>query len=383
MREEDRDRVLAIEMQAFNAPPGIIERMRAVPPEAMRVAVDRGSVVAALRIHGFGHFFGGRSVPAAGIAAVAVAPEARGRRVAEVLMIETLRELRDEGIALSTLYPATVPLYRRCGYEYGALRTRFRAPLRALPRSAPLACEPWGDEALDEVEACYRSFAASSNGLIDRPREWWPDRLLARHERDVYRFLVREEGRVTGSIVYTQDPAKGSDWGYDLECRDLVWTTPGAAGALLALAGRHRSLGKDLVWVGPPAEPLAALLAEQDLSPDWCFRLMARIVDLPAAFEARGYPESARASVDLRVTDEHLPSNAGAWRLEVADGGATVGSVPDAKTTVDVGTLSALWTGLLSPGDARRIGRLDADDETVRALESMLSGPVPWVVEIF
>ena len=53
----------------------------------------------------------------AGIGAVGVLPENWGRGAGSRLMQRTLRELREGGFCLSTLYPATLTLYRKAGYE--------------------------------------------------------------------------------------------------------------------------------------------------------------------------------------------------------------------------------------------------------------------------
>ena len=52
-----------------------------------------------------------------GVAGVAVPPEARSRGAARELMRRCVVELRERGIPLSALYPATQWLYRGAGYE--------------------------------------------------------------------------------------------------------------------------------------------------------------------------------------------------------------------------------------------------------------------------
>ena len=133
LREDERDTMVALSSQAFNVAPSRIREAPSWPAELARGAVVDGELVAMLRTHQMGHYFGGRAVPSVGIGGVAVAGHARGKRVAETMMIETLREFR-ETHPISMLYPATVPLYRRCGYEYAAYRFQFKAPLDGLPR---------------------------------------------------------------------------------------------------------------------------------------------------------------------------------------------------------------------------------------------------------
>jgi predicted acetyltransferase len=385
LREDEREAARALQRRAFNVSPSAPVRAPEPPLDSVWVAEETGAIAGVLRVHRFGHFFGGRSVQALGIGGVAVAPEARGRRVAERLVVEVLREFRRRGFAISTLFPATVPVYRRCGYEYMSLRVRFRVPLRSLPRAAGPEVVPWTDEHLGEVAACYRAWAVGQNGVVDRPERWWPDRVLLAHEGgEVFRYCVREGGAVTGYLVYTQ-ATRGdvADWSFDLNVRDLVWTTPAAAASLLAFAGRHRSNAVDLVWTGPPNDPLANLLVEQDAGFDSWFRQMIRIVDVAAAFEARGYPAGLARAVELSVEDPHVADNALGWRVEVAGGRARVSPAPGAGARVDVATLGAMWSGMLAPADARRLGKLVADDDTVEGLGEMFAGPVPWINDWF
>ncbi len=47
---------------------------------------------------------------------------------------------------------------------------------------------------------------------------------------------------------------------------------------------------------------------------------MLRVIDAPAAIEARGFPAGVSVSVPLLVSDDTRPANSGRWRLTVSDG---------------------------------------------------------------
>ena len=47
---------------------------------------------------------------------------------------------------------------------------------------------------------------------------------------------------------------------------------------------------------------------------------MLRVVDVPAAIAARGFPPAVSVSVPLELSDQARPGNAGRWQLTVADG---------------------------------------------------------------
>src|SRR5687767_2717414 len=74
--------------------------------------VRRGrTVVGGLHIIRMGQWFGGASVPMAGIAGVAVDPQHRAGGAGSELIRSTLQDLHADGFALSVLYPATQPVY--------------------------------------------------------------------------------------------------------------------------------------------------------------------------------------------------------------------------------------------------------------------------------
>ena len=62
-------------------------------------------------------WFGGRLVPACGIAGVAVAPELRGRGLARTVLTRLLHHARDRGARVAALFGTAPGPYRRLGCE--------------------------------------------------------------------------------------------------------------------------------------------------------------------------------------------------------------------------------------------------------------------------
>lgn len=376
---EDLPRIEALSTLAFNYPwtPEMRARVRI---DEYRVLDDAGTIPAALKINDVGHVFGGSAVRAGGIGAVAVAAEARGRGHGTTIMREALRELRAGGVPLSSLYPATIPVYRACGYGHGMHWTRWKTPLSALPTRAPLDAEPF--ETAAEIAPAYARIARAHAGLLVRDARWWEQRVLTEENR--HRYLVRESGRVTGWIIYALGTSE-EGWRFPLHAHDLYWETPEAARALLALAAMHRSTASDLSWIGPLDEPLVSFLDDHGPKLVSTFRGMLRLVDVPAALEARGYPSSADARITIAVEDAVLPENAGPWSVHVTDGVAKVVAAPGARADAiaDAGTWASLYAGMHAARDAARLGRLRADDPTIATLEAMFAGPTPWLGDFF
>ena len=381
---DDVERVIALRTQAFNINEHGRDSMRKDPRvEEVRVAEVDGSVAGTARAISFAHFFGGRAVEAAGISGVAVAAEARGRGVGTTMMRELLKELRPR-MPISTLYPATVPIYRSTGYGFGGVRTFWKTRLDALPHTGPLSASPFTDDDIDDVNDAYERFASGTNGLVRRSPDWWQRRVFADWEnRIVYRYLVREGGDVTGWIVYMLSKADGESWRLNVDVRDLVWTTQAAGRTLLSLAALHRSTGQSMTWPGPPTDPLADLTAEDPLENGGTFRWMLRLLDVPAAIEARGYPPLVETSVTIAVRDPLFPENEGPWRIEVGGGQAKVFPAEQADATGDVQAWASIWASLHRARDAVRIGGLEATPQALETLELIFGGPMPWIADFF
>jgi predicted acetyltransferase len=382
---DDVERIIALRVQAFNINEHGQEAMRKDPRiDEVLVAVESGRrIVGTTRSIPMGHFFGGRSISAGGVSGVAVGAEARGKGVGSAMITEQLR-LQRTRTPIASLYPATVPIYRNAGYGFGGIRTFWKARLDALPQGGPLDVVPFDDADIAEVNAAYEQLASGTNGLLQRSNEWWRKRIFSDwSNRTIYRYLVRENGSVTGWIVYALAAISGEAWRFNVDVRDLMWTTEAAGRTLLSLSSLHRSTGESMTWPGPPTEPLADLIAEDPIAVNDVFRWMLRLLDVPAAIEARGYPSLVEASVTISVRDPVFPENEGPWRIEVGGGQAKVFPAEHADATADVQTWASIWSSLHGARDAARLGGLTATAEALEALELIFGGPLPWLADFF
>src|SRR5205807_1089104 len=200
---------------------------------------------------------------------------------------------RDRGAVVSSLFPATVPFYRRLGYEFGGTWTIHRARLDHLPRGEDRAELFEGDDP-GELRSCYESFAEGRTGLVEgETDDWWAVRILQRWRQDAASraVVVRGDDGVEGYACFSIE-TRGEWRGFDIDCTHLAGTTPRALRALLAYFRRYRGVGSGLVWAGPPNEPLGLLLEEESLEVRRHMRYMSRLLDVPRALADRGYPDA-------------------------------------------------------------------------------------------
>ena len=359
------------------------------PLEDMRVAIEDGKVVATAGDFRFDQWFGGRTIGCSGVWGVATLPEHRAGGLATACIRALLDRARERGWPLTALFPAVLTPYRKMGYEIAGVFIRHRVPLDALPP---------GDDTLPGVEladlsrdiadmhAAYREWISTSTGPAEPVTDdLWISRLTPASDDDTGRtVIVREDDRITGVASFSRVTEPGLlDVAFGVDCRALFAVTPAAQRALWAYFRGYRGLGTWLQWVGPPNDPIALGSLDAFVERPYRYDWMLRLLDVPAAFEARGYP-AIDAEATFAVEDPMYPDNTGAWHLAISGGQASVERVDDhERRPLTIGVLSSMFSGYLRAPDAVRLGHLDADDPAVDALAAILDGPDPWTPFFF
>jgi predicted acetyltransferase len=356
-------------------------------PGEFRVVSEGGEIVSMLRLYRQPQWWLGRALPSAQVPHLATPPQHRGAGHGARLLAGLLEELHGDGVPLVTLTPSTYPFYRGAGFEIAGAWTIYEARAEHLPRStAPYRARPVSLDDPAELAAVYARVAPSRHGALDRGEGFW--RQLARRVKDrtSAAFVLDGPGGPAGWAVATlefrdhpepfQTRVEIADWG----------CLPGADAALFALFGGYGSMNGLVAWSGPDPDP-AAIYTLQDrfarLADRWHW--MLRLVDLPAALQARPWPAGVTGRLELRVEDRVCPWNTGGWRLELAGGQAKV--EPAASTpaaTADIRGLASLFTGFAGPDDLVRAGLLGGfDGDAVELLRAAFASPRPWTAEFY
>jgi predicted acetyltransferase len=345
-------------------------------------AYDGDRLVSFARVKPYAQWFGGRAVPMGGVASVAVAASHQRRGLARATVAATLPLMRELGLVVSTLFPATLPLYRALGWEHAGDYVWVDVSgrlLRALGPVDGVTLRPATADDVPGILAAYARLAGGTTGLLDRSGPFFdlrPETMLA-----VDWFVVAEgENGIDGYALADRRSA-----GHHVEVRawDVVGTTPESARAVWFALGAGASTVTTVRAKALP-EDVLPLLPEADVAVHEHLRWMLRLVDAPAAVAARGWPSGLAANVDLDLADDLVADNAGRWCLAVEDGHGTLARGGDGTVEVDSGGLAALYSGYADPRSLRRYGRLRCADETaLDVLATITAGPRPRLLDYF
>lgn len=349
--------------------------------ENIRVIRDGDDVVGGLLLIPMGQYYGARSVPTMGIAGVGVSPGSRGRGIASELMRGAMRELKRGGVALSALYPASIPLYRRAGYELAGGTWRFELAARDLPKSPPSYAvrtfEP-ADEA--QVRDVYAAHVRTRNGWLDRGPYVW-ERTRRVWEGVPTRGHVLVSGsRIDGYVFYRQ---KMVGVALELRVSDMAARTPAAYRDVISFLAAHKSLADRVMWYGGIDDPWLALFRDRHYELRLHHHWMLRVVDVRAALEARGYPSEADTSLTLELRDDVLRKQSGSYRVRVSAGRATVRDGGRGGVELDVRTLASVYAGHLDMQTAARLGLARGSARAIARAAMVFGGPPPSMNDLF
>jgi predicted acetyltransferase len=361
-------------------------------------AFDGTLLVGSARYHPMRQWWHGKSVPMAGVAGVKVAPEYRSRGVGRALMTALIPEMAGRGYPVSALFPATAPLYRSLGWEIAGGRYETTVPMVSLAgllapdrASSGLA----GDSSHVPVEV--RRATADDAALVAETlgqvygtlRELGP----ATHDPGVIAAWLDDDDHFAylagdGFLSY-----RWADGHASVRVELLAAASAPTARTFWQLLGSHASMADTVRACLAPDDPISWLTREPAAALRQVGTWMLRLIDVPAAVEARGFPASVEVSVQFDLADDVLPDNAGRWRLEVSDGGgkvARVGPVGPASTAehgsgLRLGSrgVAALYAGV-SLSTLRRAGLAHGGDQpTDDALDSAFGGGPAFMMHDF
>lgn len=390
--EERLTTALPLTAYAFQPSPPTAEQLRRVPETlpytsgcVTYVAEDGGTTLAAVTGIPMRQNVRGCVFPMAGVAAVATHPLARRQGHIRTLLTRLLGEMRDDGHAVSALYPFRPSFYGRFGY-IGLLKTRqvtFAPEGLGQLLTAPLPGELAWERIKDGYDA-YRDFThrilALRHGFAV-----FPDYrgLQQRDADDRWVVTARVDGETVGAVTYRIERHGGL-----LAADDLLTTDALGRALLLQFFARHvDQVARVTARITPDETPEVwatdlAVHVEADVSFPGAAAPMARVLSV----EALAGIAAGSGRVHVEVVDDpflagHYVLDANDGRLEVAR--ATVGEPRGEMATLTAAGLSGLVYGVLDPADVvvRGLGSMPAD--AAAALRRLFPREAPYLFADF
>lgn len=363
--------------------------------QRLRVAVDRGRIVATFGAHDLPITIPGAIAPLAGTTVVTVLPTHRRQGLLRRLMTEHLKELQEEGQCLAGLWASEGSIYGRYGFGIATERVRWKIPKWAAKLASPVDIDgamQWltHDEALSELPALYDQIRQRRVGLFERRMAWWENRLLADPPgpssgvSQQRRVVYAPEGRSLAYALYRTRRAD-LDHGLDVLIQEIHGVTPEAERAVWQFLFSIDLVDSLDAWNLAVDHPLRWWIQDvRKVSRQVHDGLWLRLVNVQKALEWRRYAVQGRLTI--RVHDETCLWNDQSWALEVSADGQShcteTGGPVDLECSADC--LASVYLGGATWREMARAGAVQGAPHALRLADQLFDWHErPWCAERF
>lgn len=310
-----------------------------------------------------------RQVPVGAVTSTGVIATHRRRGLLRAMMAAMFADARDRGEFLAGLGASEGSIYGRFGFSPATRQVRWELERNAAEFLDGPPCQ--GTLELVDAEVARREWPrlhevarrARVGEISAQPGHWSRLSDVANGTDGPLRFVVHRDrgGSVDGIASYRLPWSASQAQVGTLVVEGFEATSVAAYSGLWRLLTDF-DLTRRVVAAGRPFdEPLRWMLRNRRAvrvtrSAD---NLWMRVLDVPAALEARTY--SADAALTMAVAaDAMCPWNEGVWRLEASPDGATCVRVDaaDPDVTLDINVLGSVYLGGVSPATLRSAGRI-------------------------
>jgi predicted acetyltransferase len=297
---------------------------------------------------------GGTLLDVPGVTMVSVQPTHRRRGVLTAMMRRQLDEFHERGAALAVLTASEPPIYGRFGYGIGTRQAHGSIDTTRVTVAVPQGADAvrmrlvTAAEGLAPCEAVYARVVPTRPGMLARQPGWEQLPLMdPPRDRDGRGELLCVLAEVGGEVRgYARYSVKGG-WtprgvpDNTVKLRDVEALDPVTYAALWRYLTGIDLTARVAFRNRPADDPVQQMVSDiRRCDFGWRDGLHVRLVDVPAALEARGY--AAPVDVVLDVEDAFCPWNTGRWRLSGDAKGASCERTADpadlALTAKELGT---------------------------------------------
>lgn len=315
------------------------------------------------------------------VTSVATYPEYAGLGLMKKLMRESLIAMRERGQSLALLYPYSIPLYRKRGWEIVSDKISYRIRDTQLPKGieAPgyVRRVSWDN---DDFKQLHAQFARQTHGCLFRSSLAWDEYWRWEEDDTTAAVYYRKNGVPSGYVVYLiKDDI--------MYIKEMIYLDMEARKGLWKFIAAHESMVNEVKGNTYFGEPIAFTLYDSEIKEAIRPYIMGRIVDVQDFLSSYPFQKGEEdCEVTFHVRDDFLEWNNNSFTVRIRAGrGEIVEKEENGKGLssyeigLTVGTLTTLLLGYKRAPELFKLERIDASVEAIRRLDGLIVREKPYI----
>lgn len=291
------------------------------------------------------------------------------------LMQKSLEHMRRKNQSLALLFPYSIPLYRKMGWEIISNKITYSVKDRQIPEkaSAPgyVRRVNWENE---DFRNLHSQFAAVTHGCLFRNALAWEEYWHWDEDDTVVAIYYDINEKPCGYMVYLIKKDV-------MHIKEMIYLTREAQAGLWEFIRAHDSMIDEVRGSSYSGEPIAFELEDGDIRETIRPYIMGRIVDVEHFFQKYHCdPTADNAVFTFEIEDSFLAWNNKTITVLFHQGVCSVvETVAHNRVKLSVATLTTLLLGYKTATKLYRMGRIGADRETVQLLDDTILHEMPYI----
>lgn len=286
-------------------------------------------------------------VPMGGIRAVCTKPLYRGKGAVKFLLENSLKTMKENGQAVSVLYPFNVGFYKKYGWElFDTMLTIKLSPGIINVPEIKANVEAEEMEIADiEIKDFYNNYSANHNTIVLRDDEMWETDSEYWFEQDISKKIVKfsRDGKITGLIRYILSGSSLFGGKSDFMITMFMTDDKETKKEMLKFLNSLSFQISEITMFVQPDFVILPYLTNRPSGMSIDIRSMIRIVDLQGLNGLK--INSPDMSVKIKVRDKQALWNNGVFKLSVENKILKVEETEEPELSCDIGILSAIIGG--------------------------------------
>lgn len=298
------------------------------------------------------------------ISTIATLPEYRGKGCARELVTDTLTDMKNNGSVICFAVPPSYKMFDKFGFRLTHRFTQYNIDIKQIPNfsmNSSVERVNVNDVMIAVLSGIYEKYMYDKNGYVIRTPQSW--RLILEDLQNNFGghiALIRNSDSIpVGYIMYIIKERK-------MHIYEMAYVNHSAYASIMAYIRSHITQ-IDTVAIKAPSGDLSFLDFTDNRTAVGLYPFVtSRITDVRKALEIAASNGFA-GSISIKVVDRIIEDNNAVFAVS-ASSAEVLPESEIADVVCDVGTLTQLFMGFLSPAEAEKMNLLGGDVKRLNTL---------------